>query len=69
MTAVATVTIEEATSALRRQLLPLPGVVAVSHVGNTIVVYVEGPEDATKVPGSYMGFPVVVKVVGRATAL
>jgi len=66
---VATVTIEEATSALRRLLLPLPGVVAVSHVGNTIVVYVEGPEDAAKVPRSYMGFPVVVKVVGRATAL
>jgi len=66
---VATPTVEEATSALRRQLLPLPGVVAVSHVGNTIIVYVEGPEDAAKVPSSYMGFPVTVKVVGRVTAL
>jgi hypothetical protein len=69
VTAVAAPTIEEATSALRRQLLPLPGVVAVSHVGNTIVVYVERPEDAAKAPSSYMGFPVVVKVVGRVTAL
>jgi len=62
-------TVEEAASALRRWLLPLPGIVAVSSVGNTIVVYVEGPEDAAKVPRYYMGFPVVVKVVGRVVGL
>jgi len=58
-------TIEEAASSLRRILLPTPGVVAVSWSDGTIVVYVESPEDAGKVPPSHMGYPVAVRVVGR----
>lgn len=63
------VTVEEAASAARRQFLAEPGVVAVGRLGNIIVFYVEKPEDAYRMPTSYMGYPTAVKVVGKITTL
>ena len=63
------VTIEEAVSLARRELLKIDGVVAVSYTDNTLVVYVETEEDRAKVPTTFMGFPVITKVVGRVRLL
>jgi hypothetical protein len=63
------VTIEEAVSILRRDLLRIPGIVGVSFTDRTIIVYVETPQDAAKVASSYFGFPVVVKVTGPVVTL
>ena len=49
----------------KRELLPIKGVVGVSAMGNTIVVYVEDRDTANKIPGTYRGYPVVVYVVGK----
>jgi hypothetical protein len=59
------VSIEEAVALARRELLKLPGVVAVSYRDGVIVVYVESEEVAGAVPRTYRGFPVEVRVVGR----
>ena len=63
------VTIEEAASLARREFLRIEGVVGVSYVDNTIVVYVETEADRAKVPTTFMGFPVITKVVGRVRLL
>jgi len=62
-------TVAEAVSEARRTLLPVEGIVAVSSVGNTIIVYVESEADRAKVPASILGYPVQVKVVGRVRLL
>jgi len=51
----------------KRELLPIKGVVGVSSMGNTIIVYVEDEGTAGKLPGVYRGYPVVVYVVGKIT--
>jgi hypothetical protein len=58
------ITIEEAATRARREFLPFKGVVAVSHVGNTIIVYVENAEVARLLPKAYFGFPVAFKLTG-----
>jgi hypothetical protein len=63
------VSVQEAAAAAKRELLAIEGVVGVGTIGNTIVVYVETPEDAAKVPRAYLGFPVEVRVVGRVRPL
>jgi len=63
------ITIEEAVSMAKREFLKVEGIVGVGHVGNTIVFYVESEADRAKVPPSYLGFPVIVKVVGRVGLL
>ena len=62
-------TVQEAVARAKAELLRIEGIAGVSAVGNTIVVYVETEEDKAKVPGTYMGYPVVVKVIGRLRAL
>ena len=59
------ITIQEAVSRAKREFLHVEGVVGVSYYDNTLVFYVERPEDAAKVPRTYYGYPVAVKVVGR----
>jgi hypothetical protein len=49
----------------KRELLAIPGVVAVSGRGGVIVVYVEDESVSRLIPRSYRGYPVEVKVVGR----
>jgi hypothetical protein len=63
------ITIEEAASMLRKELLPIEGVVGVSHIGNTIIVYVESSETAAKVPRAYAGYVVIVKITGPIVTL
>jgi hypothetical protein len=63
------ISIEEAVSRLKRELLIIPGIVGISHVGTTIIVYVERAEDISKVAPSYFGFPVIVRVTGPVRAL
>jgi len=63
------VTIQEAVAQAKREFLPVEGIVAVSFVDNVIVVYVETEADRGKVPPSYLGFPVQVRVVGRVRIL
>jgi len=63
------VTVQEAVAQAKRELLPVEGIVGVSFVDNTIIFYVETEEDRLKVPATYMGFPVQVKVVGRVRLL
>lgn len=63
------VTIQEAASMARRQYLQVEGIVAVSHVDNMLVFYVESEEDRAKVPPALYGYPVTVKVVGRVRLL
>ena len=60
---------EEVLEAARRELLKIPGVVGVSARGYALVVYVEAPEDAARVPREFMGRPVRVEVVGRVRLL
>jgi hypothetical protein len=49
----------------RRELLAIPGVVAVSYRDGVIVVYVEDEAVSYLIPRSYRGYPVEVRVVGR----
>jgi len=63
------VSILEAVAQAKKDLLPVEGVVGVSHVNTTIIVYVETAEDAKKVPNVYLGYAVQVKVVGRVRLL
>jgi hypothetical protein len=63
------ITVQEAVARAMREFLPVRGIVGVSSVGRTIVFYVETPEDVAKVPPSYYGYPVVVKVTGRVVTL
>ena len=63
------ISIKEAASRLRSEILTIRGVWAVSHVGNTIIVYIESPEIARYVPKTYLGYPVQVKITGPVMAL
>jgi hypothetical protein len=63
------VAIEEVVSQARRELLPLDGVVAVSYYDNVIVVYIESEDVARRIPRTYRGYPVEVRVVGRVGLL
>jgi len=63
------ITVEEAASRLRRELLTVKGVWAVSHVGNTIIVYIESPEIMIYVPKTYYGYPVTTKITGPIVTL
>jgi hypothetical protein len=49
--------------------LPIEGVVGVSYIGNTIIVYVESSETAAKVPRAYAGYVVTVKITGPIVTL
>ena len=64
---MARIPILEAVSLARRELLPIGGVVGVGYSGETIIVYVETPEAAARIPRTYRGYPVVFKVTGRLT--
>jgi len=66
---MAQITVEEAASRLRREILPIKGVVAVSHVGNTIIVYVENAEVIRQLPTAYYGYPVTFKLTGPIVTL
>lgn len=66
---MARVSVEEAASKLRSEILAIKGVWAVSHVGNTIIVYVESPEIIRYVPKTYYGYPVQVKITGPVVTL
>ncbi|MCF3652696.1 MAG: hypothetical protein L2C94_000735 [Aigarchaeota archaeon] len=46
-------------------VLPLEGVVGISHADGKIIFYVEGEKDKSKIPSSYKGFPVEIRVIGR----
>jgi len=59
------ISIEEAVSQAVKEFLSLEGVVGISHANGRIVFYVEGEEDRAKIPQSYKGFPVEVRVIGR----
>jgi hypothetical protein len=61
--------IEEAFEMAKRDFLPQPGVVGVSYRDNVIVIYVEDEETAKRMPTMYMGFRVLVKVVGKVIAI
>jgi hypothetical protein len=63
------ITIEEAASRLRKEILPIKGVVAVSHVGNTIIVYVENTEVIRQLPTAYYGYAVNFKITGPVVTL
>jgi len=63
------ISIKEAASRLRSEILTIRGVWAVSHVGNTIIVYIESPEIARYVPKTYLGYPVQVKITGPVMTL
>jgi hypothetical protein len=66
---LAQATVLEAVAQAKREFLQVPGIVGIGYVGNTIIFYVETPEDVGKVPVSYMGYPVVARVVGRVRLL
>jgi hypothetical protein len=59
------ISIEEAFSQAAKEFLPLEGVVGVSYIDGRIIFYVEREEDKAKIPSSYKGFPVEVRVIGR----
>lgn len=61
--------IEEVVSQVRRELLPIDGVVAVSYYDSVIVVYVESEDIARRIPRTYRGYLVEVRVVGRVALL
>jgi hypothetical protein len=63
------VAIEEVVSQVRRELLPIDGVVAVSYYDSVIVVYVESEDIARRIPRTYRGYLVEVRVVGRVALL
>jgi hypothetical protein len=63
------ITIEEAASRLRREILSVKGVVGVSYIGNTIIVYVESSEIALQIPKAYYGYTVVTKITGPIVTL
>jgi hypothetical protein len=58
------VTLEEAFTSARARFLGIPGIVGVSIRANSLVVYVERPEDVGKVGYSYLGWPIVYEVTG-----
>lgn len=66
---MAQITIEEAVAQAKRQYLPIPGVVGVGRMNNTIVFYVETEADIGKVPTVYAGYPTTVKVTGPVMVL
>ena len=61
--------IAEAVEEARRIYLPLKGVIAVGSSDGKIVFYVESREDEAKIPKTFMGYPVEVKVVGKIIKL
>jgi hypothetical protein len=61
--------LEELLPRARRELLRIPGVVAVSFRDGRFVVYVESEDVARYVPTAYAGYPVEVRVVGRVSLL
>jgi len=63
------ITIREAVIMARREFLPIKGVVGVSSIGNTIIVYVETPETAVFLPRTYYGYRVEVRVTGPIVTL
>jgi hypothetical protein len=63
------ITFLEAVAQARKEFLPLPGIVAIGYVDNTIVFYVEESSDIRKVPTSYQGYHTMVKVTGRVRPL
>lgn len=66
---MAQATVQQAVAYARRTLLQTEGIVGVGNIGNTVVVYVETEADRVKVPAYIMGYPTVVRVVGRARLL
>jgi len=63
------VTILEAVAQAKREFLQVPGIVGIGYSGNTIIFYVETPEDVAKVPILYLNYSVVAKVTGRVRLL
>lgn len=59
--------IREVVSIAKRELLPIDGVVAVSHEDNYLIVYVETEDVIRRLPSTFYGYPVQFKVIGRIT--
>jgi hypothetical protein len=66
---MAQVTIQEAVVMAKRDFLPIRGVVGVSNIGNTLIIYIETPETANQLPRTYYGYPVTFKITGPITTL
>jgi len=66
---MAQVTIQEAVAMAKRDFLPIRGVVGVSNIGNTLIIYIETPETANQLPRTYYGYPVTFKITGPITTL
>jgi hypothetical protein len=67
--AALSITAQEAAGILSQKFLLEEGISGVSHHSQQLVVYVESPEVAERVPRSLMGFPVKVTISGRFKAL
>jgi hypothetical protein len=66
---MAQVTIQEAVAMAKRDFLPIRGVVGVSNIGNTLIIYIETPETANQLPRTYYGYRVIVRVTGPIEVL
>ena len=62
-------TIQEATKVLSQKFLMQEGIAGVSHHSQELVVYVETPEIASKIPRTLMGYPVKTVVSGKFRTL
>jgi hypothetical protein len=62
-------TVQEATKVLAQKFLMQEGVAGVSHHSQQLVVYVETPEAASKIPQALMGYPVKTVVSGKFKTL
>jgi hypothetical protein len=62
-------TVQEATKVLAQKFLLQEGVAGVSHHSQQLVVYVETPEAASKIPQTLMGYPVKTVVSGKFRTL
>ena len=62
-------TIQEATKVLSQKFLMQEGIAGVSHHSQQLVVYVETPEAASKIPHTLMGYPVKTVVSGKFRTL
>jgi len=59
-----TVNIQEAVKVLGQKFLLTEGISGVSHQSRQLIVYVESPATAARVPSTLMGFPVKTVVTG-----
>jgi hypothetical protein len=62
-------TVQEATKVLAQKFLLQEGIAGISYHSQQLVVYVETPEAASKIPQTLMGYPVKTVVSGKFKAL